>query len=137
MLNSTSCPSGTCQCSNGFVFGQNCYRISIDQCNIYRDSIYCAACAQGFVAIDGICLVPVKQDDVNCNVLAPRSDYCTGCNQNYFLNSDAFCQRNFNFTICPLPSGLFHIENGLCYYNDARCDQIDLANNTYKCLWCQ
>jgi hypothetical protein len=134
---STPCTSTNCPCQDGFVFANTCYKTQIAQCNIYRDPVYCAACSFGFVAINGICLVPVKQDDINCNVLAPLSDYCSGCNKNYNLNIDAFCQRFFNLTVCPLSTGLFHTENGFCFYNDIRCDEINVANNTFECLWCQ
>lgn len=89
------------------------------------------------MAIDGICLEPVKQDDVNCNVLAPLSDYCTGCNQDYFLNIDAFCYRNFNLTNCPVASGYFYPENDKCLYRDRRCVSVDFRNNSYVCLRCQ
>jgi hypothetical protein len=83
------------------------------------------------VAINGICLVPVKQDDVNCNVLAPLRNYCTGCNKNYYLNGDAFCQRFFNLTMCPTASGLFYAAGGFCFYNDIRCEEVDVTNGTY------
>jgi hypothetical protein len=91
------------------IFNQNCYQIQIDQCLSYRDPIYCAACSRNFVATNGICLVPVKIDDIHCNVKAPLSDYCTGCNQNYFLNVDAFCQKDFGLSTCPISTGLFHL----------------------------
>lgn len=106
---SAPCANNRCSCNGGFIFEQNCYQIRIDKCTINRDAIYCAACERGFVAIDGICLEPVKQDDINCNVKAPRSDYCTGCNQDYFLNIDAFCYRNFNITDCPSATGFFYL----------------------------
>lgn len=53
----------------------------------------------------GICLVPVKLDDVNCNVLAPQSDYCDDCNQEYLLDRNRYCHRDFNLneTNCPSP----------------------------------
>lgn len=98
--------------------------------------MYCIACERGFVAIDGICLQTVKLDDINCNVLAPLSDYCTGCNQDYFLNIDAFCYRNFNMTVCN-DTKFFYPENGKCLYRDRRCDSIDMIGQTYRCLRCQ
>lgn len=137
VVSTAACPGSRCTCTNGFIFEQNCYQIRIDKCTINRDAIYCAACERGFVAIDGICLEPVKNDDVNCNVKAPLSDFCTGCNQDYFLNVDAFCYRNFNLTDCPTGSGLFYLENGKCLYRDRRCDAIDFRNNSFKCLRCQ
>lgn len=97
--------------------------------------IYCGACQRGFLAIDGICLVPVKIDDVNCNVKAVDSDYCTGCNQDYVLNDDAFCVRNFNLTTCP-SSTQFFLQNGRCLYRDIHCNAIDFQNTAYPCLRC-
>lgn len=76
-------------------------------------------------------------DDINCNVVAPTSDYCTGCNQDYFLNIDAFCYRDFYFNATTCPVGqMFTWENGKCLYWDRRCEAIDFKNN-YACLRCQ
>lgn len=136
VLSTQSCPSNTCTCQNGYIYNQNCYQISIDQCTITTNPLYCSACEQGFLAIDGICLVPVKIDDVNCNVKAPLSDYCTGCNQDYVLNTDAFCVKNFNLTTCP-EGGYFTLQNGRCLYRDIRCEAVDFRVTTYPCLRCQ
>lgn len=109
IISSTPCPNYNCDCPIGFKFSQTCYTIQIDKCTYLRDPVYCQACMRGFVAIDGICLEPVKQDDINCNVKASLSDYCTGCNQDYSLNIDAFCYRDFNLTVCPVATGFFYI----------------------------
>lgn len=137
VTSTTSCNGGRCSCTDGTIFNQLCYVIQIDKCTIKRDGIYCSACERGFVAIDGICLEPVKMDDINCNVISPTSDYCTGCNQDYFLNIDAFCYRDFYFNATTCPVGqMFTWENGKCLYWDRRCEAIDFKNN-YACLRCQ
>ena len=137
IISTTVCPQGRCSCPTGTIFNQNCYVIQIDRCSLYRDAVYCDACERGFVAIDGICLEPVKIDDVNCNVVAPTSDYCTGCNQDYFLNIDAFCYRNFDFNIFTCPRGpMFTWEFGKCLYRDRRCEAVDFRTNLYPCIRC-
>ena len=78
----------------------------------------------------------MKIDDVNCNVKAQLSDYCTGCNQDYVLNTDAFCVKNFNLTNCP-EGGYFTLQNGRCLYRDIRCEAVDFRVTTYPCLRCQ
>lgn len=71
-------------------------------------------------------------------MLAPNSDYCTGCNQDYFLNEDALCARdfNYNYTSCPLATGYFTLQrNQRCVYRDPRCDALNYDN--YNCIRCQ
>lgn len=136
--NSYVCPSNQCSCPDGITFSQTCYQVLIDKCTLYRDPIYCNGCERGSVAIDGICLQPVKYDDVNCNVIAPNSDYCTACNQDYFLNRDAFCYRNYDFNSVTCPIGnKFIWENEKCLYWDRRCDAVDFSNTNYLCIRCQ
>lgn len=41
----------------------------------------------------------VKADDANCNVYDSRSGLCTGCNNDYVLNRDGHCVRDFYFSV--------------------------------------
>ena len=107
-------------------------------CNrrLSNSPIYCEACSQNFVAIKGICLQPPKIDDIHCNLLLVGTDLCDQCNQDYFIDKDGFCHKNFNLNVSECQGlALFDVLDNRCLYKDIYCEAISYT--TYECVRCQ
>jgi hypothetical protein len=123
------CPGNSCNCK-GAYFGNNCYTTQLPNCLQTSDNIYCNLCNDQYFLSNGACLSFIKNNDINCNVLASDGVTCAGCNLNYFLNSDFICAKNFQ--LCPnactsCPWNGFSLYNGNCYYQDPLCLVYDFA----------
>lgn len=122
VISTLPCPNNTCNCQ-GAYFAGNCYSTQLSNCLATTDNIYCTLCQDQYFLSNGACTRYIKNNDINCNVLAPDGITCAGCNLNYFLNSDFICTRNFQLctptcSACPYGFDLF---NGNCYSKDPLC----------------
>lgn len=96
--NTIPCQNNNCGCQ-GAYFGNTCYSTQLTNCLQTTDNFYCTLCNDNYYLSNGVCTKFIKNNDINCNVLAADGFTCAGCNLNYFLNSDFICTRNFQ--LCP------------------------------------
>ncbi len=76
-----------------------CYNCKSNNCLLSQNGIHCELCASSYILIGGMCYRPVKYDDINCNIIDYKSQICTGCNNEYKLDRNNFCVRDFNVGI--------------------------------------
>ena len=124
--------SQTCK---GIVINSTCYNCKPDHCISSTNGLHCDICESYYVVVGGMCYKPVKYDDVNCNLMDLQIEMCTGCNQNYMLDRNSYCVKNFMVTNCVgNGSRFFDYFNGKCLYRDRFCQSINY--NTYECIYC-
>lgn len=131
------CPSQNCNCQ-GYYFNNTCYKIQLVNCLVSGDGVYCDLCNNTYYSSNGFCVQFVKQDDINCNLLTLDSSRCAGCNQNYVLNSDFICVKNFQ--LCPTTCTScsyngFSLYQGNCLYSDPLCQIYNFTRQA--CQLCQ
>lgn len=119
----------------GLVINSECYQCKPDHCISSRNGLHCDICEPYYVLVGGMCYKPVKYDDVNCNLMDLQVEMCTGCNQNYMLDRNSYCVKNFMISNCVgNGSRFFDYYNGKCLYRDRFCHSINY--NTYECMYC-
>jgi len=134
---STPCPNQTCSCKSTY-FNNTCYTIQLNNCLRSSDGVYCDLCNNTYYSLNGFCVQFVKPDDINCNLLTLDGSRCAGCNQNYVLNSDFICVKNFQLCLTACTSCAyngFSLYQGNCLYSDPLCQ---IYNFTLQaCQLCQ
>lgn len=103
---------------------KNCFDCKPDNCIQSQNGFHCDICESSYVPINGICYKPVKYDDVNCNLVDEKGQTCTGCNNDYKLDRNNYCVRDFIVTECSA-NRFFDYFEGRCFYKDRNCDKID------------
>lgn len=137
---SQSCNSNSCNCQK-YLYNGICYNLNLQGCLSSADNLYCDLCNDTLVDISGRCFLPVKIDDIHCNVLSLDQNFCTGCNFQYILDPNNICVKDFGFcrgtttnclTVCIAPFLLFY--GGQCYIKDPNC--IDFNQTLNQCTQC-
>lgn len=110
----------------GVVITGECYNCKPAHCVSSRNGLHCDICQSYYVLVGGMCYKPVKYDDVNCNLMDLQSELCTGCNQNYMLDSNNYCVKNFMVTNS-LANNNRYFDNvaGKFLYRDRFCRNIN------------
>ena len=137
MQSSLPCPNRNCNCQT-YYFNNNCYRIQLANCLKSSDGVYCDLCNNAYYSSNGVCVQFVKPDDINCNLLTLDGSRCAGCNQNYVLDSNFICVKNFQ--LCPTACSActyngFNLYQGNCLYSDPLCQIYNFTRQA--CQLCQ